>query len=305
MNNEQVLHGVCPILATAFHDDGSVDIESTINIVRLMLDAGVNGIAMFGNASEAYTLIEDEKQRISDAVQNEVNGRVPLIYGAGHAGLEGAVASSKLAEKNGANALMIMPPHMVKPNPDKIYEYYSAIAKAIDIPIMIQDAPIACNVNIPINTLVSLVRDHENIKYIKEEAPPTILKMQKLLERLGNEVTIFGGLNGMYFYEELCYGAVGCMPAGEFPDAFIKIYKAFKDGDKQRAKALFTKYLPFIRMGTLAGGYAMSIHKEILKAGGVIESAYVRNPNNAADDKLKAQVMDCISDMDLMALNTI
>ncbi len=45
-----------------------------------------------------------------------------------------------------------------------------------------------------------------------------------------------GGLNGMYFYEELCYGAQGCIPTGEFPDAFINTYNAFTSGDKVLAK---------------------------------------------------------------------
>ena len=301
----KTLKGVCPILATAFNDDGSVDYEGTVNIARFMLDAGVHGIAMFGNASEAYTLLDHEKQKISDAVQNEVNGEVPLIYGAGHTGLNGAVVSAQLAQKNGADALMIMPPYMVKPNPPKIHEYYSVIAKSVEIPIMIQDAPIASGVNIPLEILVRLVRENETIQYIKAEAPPTILKIQSILKELGDDVIVFGGLNGMYFYEELCYGAQGCMPAGEFPDAFINIYNAFTSGDKVLAKQRFAQYLPFIRFGTLAGGYAMSIHKEILKRGGIISSSYVRNPNNEADDKLIAQVMDCVRDMGLLALKNV
>jgi len=295
------LEGVYPILATPFTDKGEVDEPSLRELVRFLLHAKVDGIALFGMASEMYTLLEDEKTRIAEIVADEVKGRVPLVFGSGHTGLEAAVHMSKKAEKAGADALMVLPPYMAKPDSTRLYEYFAAIAKAVDIPIMIQDAPLASGVNIPSALMVRLSKQFENIRYVKVEAPPTTIKMTEVLEQSEGRLTVFGGMNGLYFYEELKRGAAGTMPACEFPEVCVKIYQAFKAGDLETARTTFYQYLPFVRIGTLPG-YAMSVHKEVLKAGGVIRSAFVRNPNAPINDAIRDEVMDTLKGLDLLAL---
>ncbi|WNQ14106.1 dihydrodipicolinate synthase family protein [Paenibacillus aurantius] len=298
MSTSQVtLEGVYPILATPFTDRGEVDEESLRELVRFQLQAKVNGIALFGNASEMYTLLEREREVIAAIVTDEVKGRVPLVFGSGHTGLEGAVQLSKWAQKAGADALMVLPPYMVKPDGKRMIEYFSAIAKAVDIPIMLQDAPVASGVSIPVSTMAKLAKECENISYVKVEAPPTTVKITEVLEQSEGRLTVFGGLNGMYYYEELCRGAAGTMPACEFPDVCVEIYRRFVSGDRESARALFYQYLPFIRIGTVAG-FAMSVHKEVLKEGGVIQSAYVRNPNAPIDNILRKEVLETLSGLD-------
>lgn len=296
------LKGVYPILATTFTETGEVDEQSLRELVRFQLAAKVNGIALFGNASEMYTLLEREREMIADIVIDEVKGRVPLVFGSGHTGLEGAVQLSKWAQRAGADALMVLPPYMVKPDGKRMIEYFAAIAKAVDIPIMLQDAPIASGVSIPVSTMVKLAKEYDNISYVKVEAPPTTVKITEVIEQSEGRLTVFGGLNGMYYYEELCRGAVGTMPACEFPDVCVQIYQLFTSGEKDEARALFYRYLPFIRIGTIAG-FAMSVHKEVLKAGGVIQSAYVRNPNAPADENLLKEALETLSGLDPLVLN--
>ncbi|WJH33668.1 dihydrodipicolinate synthase family protein [Paenibacillus sp. CC-CFT747] len=99
--SQLTLEGVYPILATPFTDRGEVDEESLRELVRFQLQAKVNGIALFGNASEMYTLLDREREVIAAIVTDEVKGRVPLVFGSGHTGLEGAVQLSKWAQKAG------------------------------------------------------------------------------------------------------------------------------------------------------------------------------------------------------------
>lgn len=303
MSNSNVkLEGVYPILATPFTPAGAVDEESLRELVRFQLQAKVNGIALFGNASEMYTLLDKERETIAEIVVDEVKGQVPLVFGSGHTGLEGAVQLSKWAQKAGADALMVLPPYMVKPDGKRMAEYFTAIAKAVDIPIMLQDAPIASGISIPVSTMVQLSKACDNIAYVKVEAPPTTVKITEVLEQAEGRLTVFGGLNGMYYYEELCRGAVGTMPACEFPDVCVQIYRLFKSGRREEASALFYRYLPFIRIGTIAG-YAMSVHKEVLKEGGVIRSAYVRNPNAPIDDRLRQEVFETLEGLQPLVKN--
>ncbi|MBE6905001.1 dihydrodipicolinate synthase family protein [Marasmitruncus massiliensis] len=302
-NYNERFRGICPILTTPFHDDGQVDYKSLRNVVRLLLEAGVHGIALFGNASEGYSLTQVEKVKIAQTVREEVAGAIPLVFGAGGAGLETAVENCLWAQESGADFLMIMPPHMIKPDPQRMYDYFAAIASAVSIPIILQDAPNACGVAIPVDIMIRLSKDFDNIQYVKEEGPPTIVKMQRILESAEGRLTVMGGANGLYCYEEFCYGSVGCMPAAEFPEVMVQIYNSFFQGNREEARSLFARYLPYIRMGTLAGGYAMSIHKEILKRGGVIRSAFVRNPCVPADEALKRQTMETLEGNPLLALS--
>ncbi len=227
----------------------------------LIKGAKVTGIGLFGNASEAFALTQEERSKIAEIVVDEVNGKAPLVFGAGGAGLECAVENCLWAQEHGADVLMIMPPHMIKPDNQRMYDYFAAIAKAVNIPIMLQDAPIASGVTIPVDIIARLFREFDNIQYVKAEAPPTFLKMQKILEATNNEIVVIGGLNGVSFYEELCYGAVGSMPAGELPDVLIRIYDLFVAGNIDAAREEYRKYLPFMKMGTTPGGVAMSLHK--------------------------------------------
>ncbi|QNK59577.1 dihydrodipicolinate synthase family protein [Paenibacillus sp. PAMC21692] len=297
----RALKGVYPILATPFTETGEVDKQSLRELVRFQLAAKVDGIALFGNASEMYTLLDREREMIAEIVRDEVKGQVPLVFGSGHTGLEGAVQLSKWAQNAGADALMVLPPYMVKPDGKRMIEYFVAIAKAVDIPIMLQDAPIASGVAIPVPVMTRLAKECENIAYVKVEAPPTTVKITEVIEQSEGLLTVFGGLNGMYYFEELCRGAAGTMPACEFPDACVDIYQKFISGDKDGARDLFYRYLPFIRIGTIAG-FAMAVHKEVLKAGGIIRSAYVRNPNAPIDDILRSEVFETLAGLDPLAL---
>ncbi len=296
------LQGICPILPTPFLEDNTIDVQGLRNEVNFLIKAGVTGIALFGNASEAFALTKAEKQLIADVVVAENNGRVPLVFGSGGTAAEPAIESSLWACENGADILMIMPPHMIKPDAKGIYDYYAAIARAVDKPIMIQDAPNACGVAVPVDVMIRLANEYDNIQYVKAEAPPTFQKAKKIVDACDGKLTVFGGLNGTFFYEELCIGVVGTMPAGEFPDVLVKVYDLFTAGKKQEAKAVFYKYLPFIRLGSIPGGMAMAVHKEVLMRGGIIATNKVRSPFIQADETLIELVMDALDGLDLLAL---
>jgi len=296
------IRGVCPILPTPFDAENHVDVGSLRRVVRFLLQAKVSGIALFGNASEAFALTQEEKELIARVAAEETEGKLPLVFGAGGTSTETALVSCHWAESAGADILMIMPPYMIKPDAQRIYEYYAGIAAAVHTPVMIQDAPGACGVNMDIDTIVRLASEFDLIQYVKAEAPPTFQKAKRLADAAEGRFEVFGGLNGTFFYEELCAGVAGTMPAGEFPDVLVKVYDLYTAGRKAEAKAVFYRYLPFIRLGNVPGGAAMSVHKEILKKGGIFATAKVRGPYIPANDFLKELVSDCVEGLDLMAL---
>jgi len=295
------LQGVFPILAIPFDDEDNIDETSLRRLVQFELGAGVDGLGLFGMASEVYALSDQERDTAARIVMEEVNHKIPVIMGSGSTGIAPAVKLSRMFTAIGADCLMVVPPYWAKPDVARAKEYFQAVASAVDIPIQIQDAPAATGVTLPTSLLVQLNREIENIQYVKIEAQPSTQKISDVIEQSGGNLSVFGGGNSVYMYEELSRGATGTMPACEFPDVCVRVWKYFQDGNRSAARAEFYKFLPLMRYGTQAG-IAMSIHKEILKMGNIFASSRVRNPNRDIDDMTRRELTEMLDGMDLLAL---
>lgn len=280
MINRRQLRGVFPILNTTFHDDGSLDTESQARLVRHLLQQGAHGLGLFGNASEGYTLSDAERTRLLKLVRETAGPDVPLIASSGHSGTQLAVELSRKAEDLGADALMVLPPSFMKTDADGLMFYFDAISKAVNIPIMVQDAPLMTQVVMPAALLCRMGRDIENVVYAKVEAPPAAPKISAVAK--GGGIVSFGGLNGNFIIEEFRRGALGMMPGSDMIDSFVVIWNALEAGDELTAWQTFTRILPLIRF-ELQPGLGVSAMKHNLKAAGVIRSSFVRHPTGSVD----------------------
>jgi 4-hydroxy-tetrahydrodipicolinate synthase len=270
--------GIFPVLAMPFDEKGWFDEESMRRLVEFQIRSGVHGVVIFGLASEVYKLTDDERKTILRVVVDQVRGRIPIIAGAEHTGTEAAVQRSKTMEDLGANGLMLTPPSLIKPDADGIFDYYKAVSDGVRIPIMIQDAPTWTGVTLPPPLLVHLIKEIEWVQYVKVEAPPTGLKMSRIIESGGHSVSVFGGYGGMYFMEELRRGMCGSLPGCAFPEVFIRMYNLFKKGQGDEAERLFQKYLPLLVFQLASLDVLVEIQKIILQKGGIFGSTYVRKP---------------------------
>jgi 2-keto-3-deoxy-L-arabinonate dehydratase len=276
------LRGIIPIVVTTFREDGSLDLESQRRLIRHLLTQNVQGLALFGNASEGYALTNSEREELLALTLKEVQGSVPVIASTGHNGTHAAVELSRAAEKAGADALMVLPPFYVKPDGQGIYDYFAAISKAVNLPIMVQDAPLMTQVPMPAALLARMSNELEHVRYVKVEAPPTAPKITELLQQAKGKITLFGGLNGNFLIEELDRGAVGTMPGSDLCAPFQRVWNAYQSGDRAAARKEFQKLLPLIRY-ELQPGLGVSVMKLNLKARGIIDCAAVRPPTKAVD----------------------
>lgn len=294
-----MLKGNVPILATAFDDNGDVDFASIERLVRFLLDQGVDGLALFGNASEGYALTGSEKEALFACVKR-LTGDLPLVAAAGGASSAVAIEDIQRVQRWGAQVAMVNPPSVVKPGPQEIYHFWRDICQACDIDIMIQDAPLMTGVTLPVPTLVTLCQDFPSIKYIKVEQPPTTLKITALKAALGDSVGLFGGLNAGFLYEELRRGIIGTMPACEFPDVINAILQAWQQ-DRREAQALFYRYLPFLRYG-VQPGIGVAVHKTVLQQAGIFATDVVREPAKRIDEVTRDELRDLTNTLGLAAL---
>ena len=276
------LSGVFPILLTTFHDDGSLDLESQRRLIHHLLEQGAHGLGLFGNASEGYALAGGERRQLLELIVREVKGRVPLVASSGHTGTAIAVDLSREAQESGADALMVLPPYYLKTDGEGLVRYYSEIAGAVSIPVMVQDAPMLTNVAMPAALMGRMARQSSGIRYVKVEAPPTAPKFSALAREADGNLALFGGLNGNFYLEELARGSRGVMPGSDMIDLFVRVWDCWQAGHREQAWDLFTQMLPLIRF-ELQPGLGVSAMKHNLHCAGVIKSAAVRHPTAALD----------------------
>jgi 2-keto-3-deoxy-L-arabinonate dehydratase len=283
------LTGVYPIANTPFYADGSLDFESQDRLIDHLLEQGAHGLGLFGNASEGYTLEAAERVALMRRIAKRVNGRVPLVASSGHTGTDAAVALSQELEDLGAACLMVLPPYFLKTDGDGLMHYFEKISKAVNIPIMVQDAPLMTQVMMPPALLARMGREIEHVKYVKVEAPPTPPKCSALAALAGDTLTLFGGLNCQFFIEEWQRGVRGQMPGSDRAAELIAIWNHLESGRTDEAWKIFSRILPLLRF-ELQPGLGVSAQKHNLAAAGVITSAHVRHPTAALDGPSLAEL---------------
>lgn len=288
--------GIFPIAITPFDAQYDIDEASQLALINYLIDCGVHGLAIFGNASEGYALSESEKARLMPLIIKEVRRRVPVFVSTGHTGTHVAVQISKAAAEAGADGLMILPPYFLKPSAEDLIGYYKAISDAVSIPIMIQDAPLLTGVNIGAAQMARMAKECANVKLTKVEAPPTAMKVTEVKQACGDSLTIFGGLNGHFFLEELQRGARGTMPGSDLMPMFVNVWNLYESGRHKEARAEFNRHLPLIRF-ELQPGLGVSAMKHNLKAAGIIQYTTVRPPTRSLDSIAVEELQQIVSDI--------
>jgi 4-hydroxy-tetrahydrodipicolinate synthase len=253
--------------------------------VESALATGITGFTILGIAGEAHRLTDEERRRVVESVVKEVRGRVPVAVGVSASGTHLATAFTRMAQEHGADGLMVAPPTGLK-NLEAVADYFLAVADAATVPLVLQDEPVTTQVTMPAAFVARLCTEIPRIEAVKLEEAPTLPKITRLRELLGRRVAIFGGLGGVYFFEELSRGADGAMTGFPYPEALKAIRDAFVAGRRDDARALFYRWLPLIRYETQPGstpGTAIGIRKEILRRRGWIGTARVRPPAPSLD----------------------
>ena len=288
--------GIFHVLATPFTDGGDLDTAGLSRLVESALATGISGITVLGIAGEAHRLTDEERRRVVEGVVKEVRGRVSVAVGVSASGTHLATAFTRMAQEHGADALMVAPPAGLK-NLDAVADYYLAVADASRIPLVLQDEPVTTQVTMPAAFLARLCGEISRIEAVKLEEAPTLPKITRLRELLAERVAIFGGLGGVYFFEELSRGADGAMTGFPYPEALKAIRDAFVAGRRDEARQLFYRWLPLIRYESQPGstpGTAIGIRKEVLRRRGWITSARVRPPAPVLDEGTLAELTEIV-----------
>ena len=278
--------GVFVISVTPFNDDGTLDLNSLDRVTDFYLEAGATGLTILGMMGEAPKLTPDESKLVIQRVTARSQGK-PVVVGVSAPGLAGLAATAKEAMDSGAAGVMIAPPMTLRTDA-QILTYYRQACSFIgaDVPVVLQDFPLATTVQISDELLGRLIDELPQIVMLKHEDFPGMRKLTQVREQSAaadrRRISILVGNGGLFLPQEMLRGADGAMTGFAYPEMLVQVCQLFDAGKPEEAEDLFDIYLPLLRH-EFQYGIGLALRKETLRRRGAIRSAYVRRPGPVLD----------------------
>jgi 2-keto-3-deoxy-L-arabinonate dehydratase len=297
------LSGVVPVVPTIFRDDETVDMDGTARVVDYLIDARVDGVCLLANYSEQFSLTDAERDAIARTLLDRVAGRVPVIVTTSHYSARVAAARSRAAQEAGAAMVMVMPPFfgatLTVAGP-AVIGYFRQVADAIDIPVMVQDAPVSPT-PLPASLLVDLVRAVPQVRYAKIEVPQAADKLHTLVSVLGDSLPgPFDGEESVTLIPDLDAGARGTMPSSMTPAELGPIVHSYLSGDRAGAVRAWEDLLPLIHFENRQCG--LRAQKILLAEGGIIACDRTRAPLGPVSPLTRRGLLELAAARDLLIM---
>ncbi len=295
--------GVFPVVPTIFKDSGELDIPGQKRCVDFMIDAGSNGLCILANFSEQFSISDDERDTLTREILQHVAGRVPVIVTTTHYGSLICAQRSRRAQELGASMVMIMPPYhgaTIRVPEQNIYEFFSKVSDAIDIPIMIQDAPVS-GTTLSAAFLAKMATEIANVAYFKIETPGAASKLRELIKLGGTAIEgPWDGEEAITLLPDLEAGCTGAMTGGGYPDGIRQIMDAWFAGEREKAIVAYTRWLLLINYENRQGGILSA--KALMQAGGIIASDASRHPFPAMNPAVRSGLLETAKRLDPLVL---
>ena len=287
-----LIQGVLPVAHTPFTDDDRIDWESLRRQIDWAFDLGVNGFCT-GMVSELLRLTAAERIELTQQLGQMNDGRGAFVASVGAESTKQAVAFACDAERAGCSGVMAIPPISSALPDDEVVEYYAALARAISLPIIVQDASGYVGRAISQSVYHELLGRFgpERILF-KPEAMPVGPKISALLRDTAGEARVFEGSGGNLLIESYRRGIAGTIPGMEFLDGLMALWHALERGDESKAYRVYFPLCALVTLQLQAGldGF-LAIEKYVLHKRGLFATAARRRPNSwQLDDHTRAEV---------------
>lgn len=231
-------------IATPFNKDG-VNLEEFKKLLEFQLKGNVDAIIVCGTTGESSTMTLEEKTATMKCAIETVNGRVPVICGTGGNNTAESIKLSKLAQSLGADGLLLVTPYYNKTTQAGLVAHYSAIAKEVDLPIILYNVPSRTGLNITPETCLELSKI-DNIVAVKE-ASGNISQVAKIAQLCGDNLTIYSG-NDDQILPILSLGGKGVISvlSNVKPQITHDIVQNYLDGNTKKATELQLEVIPLV-----------------------------------------------------------
>jgi 4-hydroxy-tetrahydrodipicolinate synthase len=250
------LRGIIPPAVTPMQANEDLDLPRLRATLDRLLDAGVHGLFVLGTTGEFFALSDDEKQQVVAEAVAHVNKRVPLIAGTGAETTREAVRLSRLAEREGVDAVAVITPYFLQPTQQELFDHFRRVAESTALPVLLYSNPaMTAGVKFDAGTLARLA-EVPNIVGIKDSFGD-LTTLIEYVRAVPADFAVFQGRDTL-IEPALQYGAAGAVPgtANIAPKLPVAIYEAFRRGDHAAARAAQMRFSP-VRLsmaGTAPGG---------------------------------------------------
>ncbi|WP_300681411.1 4-hydroxy-tetrahydrodipicolinate synthase [Nocardioides sp.] len=271
---------VLTAIATAFHADGSLDLDGTKRVAKHLVAHGHDGLVVSGTTGESPTTTVEEDGQIFRAVREAVGTDVKLVAGIGTNDTRTTLQLAAQAEANGADGLLLVTPYYSKPGQAGILAHFKQVADATTAPIMLYDVPGRTGTKISLETYREIAT-WGRVSAVKDAAGD--VTQAAALTDLG--YAVYSGDDALTL-GFLAYGAVGVVSvvahaAGNEIRAMIE---AFRAGDLATAQKINLQLTPAFHAVMGASNYGATTAKAALQLLGVLDNRNVRSPLIALDD---------------------
>ncbi len=234
-------------LVTPFRRDLSLDEEALRRLVRRQIDAGIDFLVPCGTTGESPTLTRAEHLRAIEITVEEARGRVPVLGGAGGYNTHEVIELARELERIGVDGILSVTPYYNKPTQEGLFQHYSAIARAVTLPIVVYSVQGRTGVNVEPATLARLAQI-ENIVGVKE-ASGNIAQMANVLHEVPPRFTVLSGDDAITI-PLMALGGRGVISvaSNEIPAEMTELARACLRGDYESARRIQAKYLPLMNV---------------------------------------------------------
>ena len=250
-------------MVTPFNADGSVNCEAAADFAEWLLANGSDGLVVEGSTGEAATMFMDEKIAVLKALVERVNGRAPVIVGAGTNCTASTLELINAVEACGVDGLLVVGPYYNKPTQEGYYQHFAAVAKSTNLPIIVYNVPGRTGSNIEPKTVARLAAEFPNIVAVKEAAG-NVAQTAELFRVLPENVTIYSGDDGLVL-PFMSVGARGVISVlGNIGGQMLQdVMQLYSEGKVAEAAELNKKLVPlanslFIESNPIPVKYAVT-----------------------------------------------
>lgn len=271
------LAGIMGFPVTPFDDNDSMNEKAFEANVQFLLDNGLDSVFVCAGSGEFQSLDIQEYERLVTIGVSVVAGKVPVFAGAG-GNLKEAVERAQLAEKLGADGLLLLPPYLIIPEQEGLYPYYRTIAQSTELPVIIYQRD---NAVFTLGTLEKLA-NLPNVIGFKDGLGNFELNIE-FVQSIGSKLQWMNGMPlaelTMPAYNALGFHSYSSAISNYIPQVSRKYYESLIGGDQASLQAIYREViLPIHRIRKLRKGYAVSLIKAGMDIVGLPVGLQVRSP---------------------------
>lgn len=239
--------GVYPAITTKFTADGALDFPTFNKNIQAQLDAGIDGLILGGSLGESSTITHEERIDLLQNTLDFVQGKIPVLVNIAEGATKNAIKLAHLAQDNGAQGLMLLPPMMYKPTDHETTEFFKAVASETDLPILIYNNPVDYKIEVKLDMFEELLK-YDNIQAVKESTRD-VSNVTRIINRFGERLKVLCGVDTLAL-ECLLMGADGWVAGlvAAFPRETVAIYRLAKAGRIEEALAIHRWFLPILEL---------------------------------------------------------